>query len=50
GFSGHGFMLGPVTGRLMAELISGRQPHMDISPLSLERFEKGELLREPSVV
>jgi hypothetical protein len=34
----------------MAELISGRQPHMDISPLSLERFEKGELLREPSVV
>lgn len=50
GFSGHGFMLGPVTGKLMAELISGRQPHMDISPLSLERFEKGELLREPSVV
>lgn len=50
GFSGHGFMLGPVTGRLMAELLSGRQPHMDISPLSIERFEKGELLREPSVV
>lgn len=50
GFSGHGFMLGPVTGMLMAELISGKEPHIDISPLSLERFEKGELLREPSVV
>jgi|SRR5690554_2694628 len=50
GFSGHGFMLGPVTGRLMAELISGQEPHIDIKPLSMERFEKGELLREPSVV
>jgi sarcosine oxidase subunit beta len=50
GFSGHGFMLGPVTGKLMAELISGQEPHLDIAPLSLERFAKGELLREPSVV
>lgn len=50
GYSGHGFMLGPVTGRLMAELMSGQQPHLDIAPLSIERFEKGELLREPSVV
>ena len=38
GFSGHGFMLGPVTGMLMAELISGKEPHIDISPLSLERL------------
>lgn len=50
GFSGHGFMLAPVTGRLMAEAISGRETHLDIAPLSLERFAKGELLREPSVV
>jgi sarcosine oxidase subunit beta len=50
GFSGHGFMLAPVTGMLMAELMSGKDPHLDISPLSLERFEKGALLREPSVV
>ena len=50
GFSGHGFMLGPVTAKLMAELISGQEPHLDIKPLSLERFEKGELIREPSVV
>lgn len=50
GYSGHGFMLAPVTGKLMAEMISGQEPHLDIAPLSLERFEKGELLREPSVV
>jgi len=50
GFSGHGFMLAPVTGMLMAELISGNKPHLDISLLSIDRFEKGELLREPSVV
>jgi sarcosine oxidase subunit beta len=50
GFSGHGFMLGPVTAKLMAELISGQEPHLDIAPLSLERFEKGELIQEPSVV
>ena len=50
GFSGHGFMLAPVTGMLMAELMSGKKPHLDITPLSLERFERGELLREPSVV
>lgn len=50
GFSGHGFMLGPVTGMLMAELMSGQEPHLDIAPLSIERFAKGELLREPSVV
>lgn len=50
GFSGHGFMLAPVTGMLMAELMTGKEPHLDISALSLERFEKGELLREPSVV
>lgn len=50
GFSGHGFMLAPVTGMLMAELMTGKEPHIDISALALERFEKGELLREPSVV
>lgn len=50
GFSGHGFMLAPETGKLMAEVITGREPHFDISVLSVERFERGQLLREPSVV
>ena len=45
GFSGHGFKEAPVTGRLVAELILDGTPSLDISPLSLERFAKGQLLR-----
>ncbi len=50
GFSGHGFMLAPMTGRVMAQLIAGKEPEIDVSPLSVERFERGELIIEPSVV
>jgi len=50
GFSGHGFMIAPKTAEIMAKLILGIKPDIDISPLSLDRFEKGELIVEPSVV
>lgn len=50
GFSGHGFMFGPATGILMSEIIMGEETSIDISPLNLYRFEKGELVFEPSVV
>lgn len=50
GFSGHGFMFGPATGLLLSEIILGQTPTIDISSLSLERFDKGELIFEPSVV
>jgi len=50
GFSGHGFMFGPATGILMAEMIMGEKTSIDISALNLYRFEKGELVFEPSVV
>jgi len=50
GYSGHGFMLGPVTGIGMAEMILGLEPSIDISMLNFNRFEKGQLLIEPSVV
>jgi sarcosine oxidase subunit beta len=50
GFSGHGFMLGPVCGRRMAtQIITGR-PDEIITSLSLDRFEKGELQRDAFVV
>jgi sarcosine oxidase subunit beta len=43
GFSGHGFMHGPIAGQLMAELVAdGRGHTLDISPLSLERFAGGQ--------
>ncbi|MDD3831119.1 MAG: FAD-binding oxidoreductase [Clostridia bacterium] len=50
GFSGHGFMFGPVTGVVMAEMILGLSPTVDASQLCFDRFEKGQLFIEPSVV
>ncbi|WP_202708712.1 NAD(P)/FAD-dependent oxidoreductase [Sporosalibacterium faouarense] len=50
GFSGHGFMLAPMTGLLLAEQILGEKTSIDISMLDKDRFERGELVLEPSVV
>ncbi len=50
GFSGHGFMIAPMTSIILSQIISGEEPEVDISPLSAKRFEKGELFLEPSVV
>jgi sarcosine oxidase subunit beta len=48
GFSGHGFQHSPAVGKVIAELIvEGKSKTIDISPLSIERFEKGELILEP---
>jgi sarcosine oxidase subunit beta len=48
GFSGHGFMHGPIAGQLMAELIvDGRVTTVDIAPLALDRFARGEVTVEP---
>jgi len=50
GFSGHGFMLAPVTSKLIAELILKRKTSLAIDKLDIGRFERGELILEPSVV
>ena len=51
GFSGHGFQHAPVIGKVLAELIvEGRASTVDISSLALERFSRGELVREGHVV
>jgi sarcosine oxidase, subunit beta len=51
GFSGHGFQHAPIVGKLLAELIvDGRATTVDVSQLSLERFDSGELVREGHVV
>lgn len=48
GFSGHGFQHSPAVGNVIAELIvEGKASTIDISPLSIERFEKRELIVEP---
>jgi sarcosine oxidase subunit beta len=50
GFSGHGFMVGPMTGVLMAEYILGKETSLPIDKLDMGRFKRGELIQEPSVV
>ena len=48
GFSGHGFQHSPAVGKMISELIiDGKDTTIDISTLSIERFEKGELILEP---
>ncbi len=46
GFSGHGFQHSPAAGKVMAELILGEQPSIDISSLALDRFEKDRMIPE----
>ncbi len=51
GFSGHGFMHGPITGVLMSEFIlEGKASTIDVSMLDLARFEEGRLIQEYNVV
>lgn len=51
GFSGHGVMHSPATGRALAEImLDGEASFMDVSCLSLDRFEKGELLHETAFI
>ena len=44
GFSGHGFQHAPAAGRVIADLIAGKDPGMDLTPFALERFQRAEAL------
>jgi sarcosine oxidase subunit beta len=51
GFSGHGFMHGPIAGLLMAEeIVDGRAHTVDIDPFRYDRFLSGELTPEYNVI
>ncbi len=50
GFSGHGFMLGPMTGKRMAKHIVTGEPDDIIASLSLDRFANGETVADAFVV
>ncbi|GAC1459308.1 MAG: FAD-binding oxidoreductase [Candidatus Limnocylindrales bacterium] len=50
GFSGHGLMHAPATGELIAEVICGLPPSLDITPLRLARFAEGDLVVEHNVI
>lgn len=48
GFSGHGVMHSPASGRIVADLIlKGESDVVDARPLGLDRFAAGRLLEEP---
>ncbi len=51
GFSGHGVMHSPASGRITADLIiKGHSDLLDASQLSVERFKKGNLLEETAIL
>ena len=51
GFSGHGFMHGPIAGKLLAELmLDGQASTIDIAPLRPDRFRTGDSAREYNVI
>ncbi len=49
GFSGHGFMIAPAVGRILADAVGGRHdPILDV--LDAARFADGRRVDEPQVV
>ena len=50
GFSGHGFMQAPAAGEIVRDLVLGREPFVDVSPLSVERFAAGSPRPEQNVI
>jgi sarcosine oxidase subunit beta len=51
GFSGHGVMHSPASGRAIAEIVlDGKADFLDVSCLSLERFAMGKLLHETAFI
>ena len=51
GFSGHGFMLSPITGKLMSEIIvQGKAVTVAIDEYSIERFKTEDYSVEQNVV
>jgi sarcosine oxidase subunit beta len=50
GFSGHGFQHSPAAGRILADVIAGRDPAFDLSPFLPTRFATGATAAEVHVV
>jgi sarcosine oxidase subunit beta len=50
GFSGHGFQHSPAAGRILADVIAGRDPDFDLAPFRATRFADGTSSPERHVV
>ena len=50
GFSGHGFCQAPATGEIVRDLVLGREPFVDVTPLRAERFAERTPVFEANIV
>lgn len=51
GFSGHGLMMSPATGRIVSELVRlGRSETFDVSIFAPDRFERGALIHDAATI
>ncbi|MBC8749920.1 MULTISPECIES: NAD(P)/FAD-dependent oxidoreductase [Paraburkholderia] len=50
GFCGHGFAMGPIVGKLLAELNDGGEASLDLSAFRLQRFFDGTMKRPRSML
>jgi sarcosine oxidase subunit beta len=50
GFSGHGFQHSPAAGRILADVITGRDPQFDLKPFATDRFNTTAVTGERYVV
>jgi sarcosine oxidase subunit beta len=50
GFMGHGFMMAPVVGKLLAQLVAGGEMAPMLEPWKLRRFKEGKLLSEGMII
>lgn len=50
GFSGHGFLQAPAVGEIVRDLVLGREPFVDVSPLAVERFARAAPRPEHNVI
>ncbi|MEM2590387.1 MAG: FAD-binding oxidoreductase, partial [Zestosphaera sp.] len=50
GFSGHGYMMAPIVGEELKNIILEGKPRIpETKELRLERFEEGKLLKESAI-
>lgn len=51
GFSGHGLMMSPATGKIVSEFVRlGRSETFDVGVFSPDRFERGELVHDAATI
>jgi sarcosine oxidase subunit beta len=50
GWSGHGLKFGPSVGRIMSEIVMGKEPFIDVSMFRYSRFEEDDLFFEPACI